>query len=138
MSNQKDWQTKFLNALKQSPNISAAAKVAGIARQYAYEVRAGDPDFAKAWEDALGHAVDMAEGELYRRAVKGVKKNVYYQDKQIDTVREYSDTLLIFLLKSHKPEVYRETVRNELTGADGGAIPIAIVQPGLAKQLLDG
>lgn len=122
MSNQIDWQAKFLAALKRSPNVSAAAKAAGIARQYVYEVRAGDPDFAKAWEDALGHAIDGAEGELYRRAVKGTRKPVYYQDRKIDELREYSDTLLIFLLKAHKPEKYRETVRSELTGANGGPI----------------
>lgn len=118
----KEWKDVFLDRLKKSPNVSAAAKAVGYSRGHVYFVRDQDPEFAKAWKEALDCGIDGAEGELYRRAVRGVVKKVFYQDKQIDTVREYSDTLLIFLLKSHKPDVYRETTRNEVSGPDGGAI----------------
>lgn len=118
----KDWQEAFLDKLRSSPNVAAAAKAAGYSRQWMYEVREQDTEFAKAWDDAIAESLDVAEGELYRRAVRGVVKKVFYQDKQIDTIKEYSDTLLIFLLKSHKPEKYRETTRSEVTGANGGAI----------------
>lgn len=116
----KDYRQVFLDKLSKSPNVSAAAKAAGYSRKFFYELRKEDLEFAEQWQEALDSSLDTAEGELYRRAVRGVVKRIYYQDKQIDTVREYSDTLLIFLLKSHKPEVYRETVRNENTGKDGG------------------
>jgi hypothetical protein len=33
---------------------------------------------------------------------------VYYQGAQCGTIREYSDTLLIFLLKAKRPEEFRE------------------------------
>jgi hypothetical protein len=132
----KDWRETFLSRLRKSPNISAAAKAAGYSRGHVYRVRNDDDEFAQAWDDAIAASLDVAEGELYRRAVRGVVKHIYYQDKQIDTVREYSDTLLIFLLKSHKPEVYRETVRNEHTGKDGkDLIPVAAVQPGYMDKL---
>jgi len=131
----KDYKQVFLEKLSKSPNVTAAAKAAGYSRKHFYELRNNDPEFAEAWQDALNQSLDTAEGELYRRAVRGVVKKIYYQDKHIDTVREYSDTLLIFLLKSHKPEVYRETVRNELTGKDGDSIPIVVVQPGLLDKL---
>lgn len=136
MTPKGDWKERFLNALRRSPNVSAAARLAGYTRQRVYQLRDEDPDFAQAWDDALGQATDRAEGELYRRAVRGVTKKVYYQDKHIDTLREYSDTLLIFLLKSHKPGVYRETVRSEVTGKDGkDLIPASIVQPGYLDKL---
>lgn len=81
-----------------------------------YELREQDEAFAKAWDEALAEALDVAEGELYRRSVRGVVKRVYYKDEQIDTIREYSDTLLIFMLKSHRPEKYRETTNTHLSG----------------------
>jgi hypothetical protein len=37
---------------------------------------------------------------------------VFYQGQQFATVRKYSDTLLIFLLKGRKPERYRERVEH--------------------------
>lgn len=117
-----DWKEVFLAALRKSPNVSAAARKAGYTRQWVYKLRQEDEEFAAAWDDALAEAMDEAEGEIYRRAVRGVVRKVFYRDQIIDTVREYSDTLLIFLAKAHRPEVYRETVRSELTGKDGGPI----------------
>jgi hypothetical protein len=37
---------------------------------------------------------------------------VFYQGQMCATVRKYSDTLLIFLLKGRKPERYREQVEH--------------------------
>lgn len=118
----KDWREVFLAALRKSPNVSAAARKAGYTRQWVYALRQQDEEFAAAWDDALAEAMDTAEGEIYRRAVRGVIKRVYYEGDKKIVVREYSDTLLIFLAKSHRPEVYRETVRSEVTGKDGGPI----------------
>lgn len=43
-------------------------------------------------------------------------------NKRIATMKKYSDTLAIFLLKAHDPAKYRENSRMELTGADGGPV----------------
>lgn len=95
-------------------------------------MRDEDPDFAAAWDEALASSLDDAEGELYRRAVKGTLKPVYQGGAKVGSIREYSDTLLIFLLKSHKPSVYRETTRNEHTGKDGE--PIKMEDVGLTDE----
>ena len=50
----------------------------------------------------------VLEPEAIRRTVEGVEKPVYHQGRQVGTVREYSDTLLIFLLKGWKSERYTE------------------------------
>ncbi len=60
------------------------------------------------WAEALREACDILEGEAWRRAVQGVERPIHYQGAQVDTIREYSDTLLIFLLKGARPEKYRE------------------------------
>lgn len=107
----RDWKTPFLAALRTSLDVGKAAKAAHISRQNVYETRKDDPEFAKQWDDAINEALDKAEGELFRRAVKGVKKPVTVAGKRVD-VTEFSDTLLQFLLKTHRPEKYRETTRN--------------------------
>jgi hypothetical protein len=37
----------------------------------------------------------------------------------VGVVQEYSDTLLIFLLKGARPQKYRDNVRQEVTGSNG-------------------
>ena len=53
-------------------------------------------------------ACDALEAEAICRARDGIDKSVYYQVVQVDTIKEYSDTLLIFLLKGTMPEKCRE------------------------------
>jgi hypothetical protein len=117
-----NWKAIFVTALAKSPNVSAACQRAKVSRSWAYAQRDEDSEFAAAWDEALEMGVDEANGELHRRAVKGVLEPVYYKGKEVGHIRRYSDTLLMFLLKAHRPEIYRETVRSELTGKDGGPV----------------
>jgi hypothetical protein len=64
---------------------------------------------------AYEQAGERLEQEARRRAVEGTKKNVYYQGEPCGVNTEYSDTLLIFLLKGAKPEKYAERVHNSVT-----------------------
>lgn len=43
---------------------------------------------------------------------------------KVATMKEYSDTLAIFLLKAHAPEKYRENSRVDLTSSDGSMSPV--------------
>lgn len=43
-------------------------------------------------------------------------------EPMVSTVRKYSDTLAIFLLKAHAPEKYRENSKMELSGPNNGPI----------------
>lgn len=114
----RKWRRKFLSALCHSPNVSRAAKLAGRSRSQVYRSRELSPHFARAWDDALEQSIDAAEGEAYRRAVTGVLKPVFGSlgnkqgSGQIGQVREHSDTLLIFLLKAHKPQKYRDRIEH--------------------------
>ena len=58
-----------------------------------------DPEYAEAFRDAHQEACDSLRSEARRRAVEGVVKPVYYQGVECGGIREYSDTLLIFLMK---------------------------------------
>jgi hypothetical protein len=110
----------FLSLLTQGHTAAHAARACGIERMTAYKARAADSDFAAAWDIALEDGIQVLEEEARRRAVDGVtkEKGVYHQGVQVgtETVTDYSDTLLIFLLKAKRPEVYRDRTEVKHTG----------------------
>lgn len=110
----EEWRPAFLDALTETANVSESCKKAGISRQTAYRHRRAYEGFANEWDEALGMGVGTLEDEAVRRARDGVEESVFYKGEIVGQVRKYSDTLLIFLLKSHKPDTYRE--RREITG----------------------
>lgn len=112
----RDWKPAFLAAFEETGMITRACELAGVGRTTAYEARQRDEDFALAWADADERATEAMERELYRRAVEGIDKPVYQGGKKVGTIREYSDTLLIFGLKARRPEKYRDNVKVEHTG----------------------
>lgn len=107
-------QAAFLEALREMGNVRYACEAVDVPRRTVYEWREAESAFATAWEDALDEAADTLEQEAWRRAVTGVDKPVYGSlgagqgSGQVGTIREYSDTLLITLLKAARPEKYRE------------------------------
>jgi hypothetical protein len=79
-----------------------------------------------ALKEAEDAAADKIEAEAFRRAVEGVEKPVgWHKGKPGGYVREYSDTLLIFLLKGLRPERYKERVemRGALANLDMNLLP---------------
>lgn len=85
-----EWRPAFLASLRNEGNVKEACRRAKIARKTAYQHRNDDIDFQKEWDTAMDEAIEVLELEASRRA------------------RKTSDVLLIFLLKSHRPERYRE------------------------------
>lgn len=109
----REWRPLFLRELAACGNISRTARKARITRRYAYEAREADPEFAKAWNDALEIACDAMEEEARRRAIKGTDEGVFYQGRKVAKLIRYSDTLLMFLLKAYRPKFRdRVTVEN--------------------------
>lgn len=99
--------------------MSRACEAVDIARMTAYQWRENDPAFAQAWDRAKAIGVEALEDEATRRAFEGTEKPVFHQGLECGTIREYSDTLAIFLLKGGKPEKYRENSKVDLTSSDG-------------------
>jgi ribosome modulation factor len=84
------WEARFLEVFAATGNVRLATGAAGISRDTPYKRAQVDPAFAEAWRAAREDAVDTLEAEARRRALAG------------------SDTLIMFLLKSLRPDVYRE------------------------------
>jgi hypothetical protein len=120
----------FLAALADGRTVKEAAAATDIARQQWYAYRTADETLAAAWDAALDEGTEVLEAEARRRAVEGVTKErgIYHKGICVGTYveTEYSDTLLIFLLKARRPHVYRERWQGELTGADAGPVKLVV------------
>jgi hypothetical protein len=87
-----------------------------VGRTSHYRWLAQDPDYREAFALAKREAADMLEGEAIRRAVEGVEVPTgWYKGEPGAFITQYSDTLLIFLLKGAFPEKYSD--KRELKGA---------------------
>lgn len=124
----KGWQNKFIGALGENGNVSRSAQIAGVSRTEVYNERNEQPDFAKQWDEALEAACDLMEEEARRRAYYGTRKPVYHQGVVCGEIQEYSDTLMIFLLKGARPQKYRENVRQEIVGDEEKPVSVKIVK----------
>ena len=116
---------RFLQTLAETGNVTAAAAVAGISRTGAYDHREIDEAFARAWAEAEEIAADKLEAEAWRRGVDGIEepiislgKVVAGEDEKPLTIRRYSDTLLLALLRAHRPQLYREKASVEVDISD--------------------
>lgn len=140
------WPAVFIAALKRVGNVAWACRATGVGQAAAYLKRQRDPDFAEQWRNAIEEAAGRLMAEATRRAREGVNKPVIHQGKMVFywvdadgnpttpkakgakkvplTVKEYSDPLLMFLLKGLMPDTFRE--RHELSGSVGGSGPTVV------------
>lgn len=114
----RPWEQAFIKTLAQTANVHLSCHAAEVSRQMAYKKREADPEFAALWDQAIEDACDLLEATALQRAKAG------------------SDTLLIFLLKAYRASKFRETVRNEHTGAGGGPINFQVVWPAVRTTLM--
>ncbi len=97
------WRATFLRALRQTPSVKHACLAAGIDRATAYRHRIEDDEFAAKWQDAIQASVDELEHKAFQLALEG------------------DSNLITFMLRCHKPQVYRDTQRHEV-GLLGGIV----------------
>ena len=125
---------EFLEDFAQTGNVSESARNVGVVRQTVYLWKDRDKKFLEAYEQAEIEATERLEQEARRRGAEGYDEPVFGMigggmAGEIGTIRKYSDTLLIFLLKGRAPDKYRERVSQEHTGRNGGPIRIAPTDP---------
>jgi len=119
-------QKRFLEAFASFGTVSGAAQVAGIDRRTHYKWLSVDATYGERFRDAEATATDRLESEAVRRALIGIEEPVFGNARgddgkslgtqQVGTVKKYSDTLLIFLLKARRPQVFREKYEHTVTG----------------------
>jgi hypothetical protein len=107
----------------------------------AYEAREKSKQFAKQWQDALAFGVGRLEEVGFDWAEAGEQDWQWCRDSRGRLVKKAlpskkSAALLMFLLRAHKPEVYRDTVRQEHAGVPGQPINVTLV--GVEEEDLPG
>lgn len=117
-------KTEFCTALAETGMIAKSCAAISVARQTVYRWRDEDPVFRSEWDKALKIGITALEDEAHRRAFEGIEEPIFHQGTICGTVRKYSDTLAIFLLKAHAPEKYRENSHIQLTGLNSGPVEI--------------
>jgi hypothetical protein len=108
----------FLEMFSTTANIAISAKTAGVDRVSVRRWLENDTQFELEFNLAREDAIESMEEEARRRAVEGVvdEKPIYYKGVLVGehVVTEYSDSLLMFLLKAARPDKYKDRV--DVTG----------------------
>jgi hypothetical protein len=109
----------FLDDYKLWANISSACTAVGISRNTYYGWLEHDEHFAAALKQADAAATERLEREAYRRAIEGspYKRTSYWHGEPVGTDEkiEYSDNLLMLLLRARRPDLYREKIDATVT-----------------------
>src|SRR5207253_3228748 len=98
--------------------IRSAARAAEIDRSTVYAWQEHDDQFSVRFGQARAESDDRIREEIRRRALSGTLKPVYYLGERVGTIREYSDTLLIFLAKARMPEFRQPLAVDGVQSAD--------------------
>jgi hypothetical protein len=117
---------KFLDTLAQTGKVAFSARAAGYKdSMQLYHYRRDHEDFAKEWGDAETVAAELLIDEATRRAVEGVDKPIVYKGEVVGYEKEYSDQLLMCLLRAKRPDQFGNNV--QVSGAISHAIGVAIL-----------
>jgi hypothetical protein len=123
-------QAQFLSQLEEVASISRACKKSKVPRRTVYDWITDDAEFLPRYEASKKIAIEALEDEAIRRAHEGVLKPVFQGGIKVGTIREFSDTLLIFMLKGKAPETYREKFSGTISNPDGTPLDLRItIQP---------
>jgi len=133
MTENLQWD-RFLEQIALNANVGDACEAAGIGRTTFYTRKNNDPEFAAQYQEAMERSLDRLESAAFARAVNGVEEITLRGREVIKTVK-YSDGLLQFLLKAHRPGKFKDKTTHEHTGPDGQPLaPAVVVVPALDPQ----
>ncbi len=118
----EDWAEMFLAALEEGLHARDAADAACVNIGTVYRRRRDEEAFRTAWAESLRTGTLTLEAEAVRRAYHGTLKSIYYKGEVCGHTREYSDQLLMFLLRGRDPEKYRDNAKFDHLGKEGAAM----------------
>jgi hypothetical protein len=110
-----DWRKSFLSELAATSNVAASARKAGIRASRAYEARRADPEFCRAWQDALCEGYDHLEMSLLHRLREGEVKPATGTKRG---TRTFDNATALRLLTIHREAVGKQRAMRESRDAD--------------------
>jgi Bacteriophage Sf6, terminase small subunit-like len=125
----------FLEAFAHWGIISHACRLAGIgSRNTIYAWLEHDEAFAMRYREAEQASLGVLEREAFRRATEGTpyKRTSYWHGEPVgtDEKTEYSDALMVTLLRARAPERYRDNVNvnvSQVVKTVAGIDPASVV-----------
>lgn len=105
-----------IKEFRRTGRVDLACAAAGVDRSMHYDWLKSNAEYAAKFEEARVEVAGLLEDEAIRRAYHGTARPVAVAG-QIVMLTEFSDTLLIFLLKSRNRKVFGD--KFEHTGKDG-------------------
>ena len=105
-------ESRFVEELAASCNVTHSAAVAGVSVSGAYGRRRRDASFRARWGEALATGYAQLEMAMLERALHGKPKEIKIGGES-QVIRDYDDRIGLALLKMH-----RETVKEFETPAD--------------------
>jgi hypothetical protein len=117
----RTWRKAFLAELAATSNVAASARKAGISTSCAYEARRTDPEFYRAWREALCEGYDHLEMNLLQRLREGEIKPASGAKRG---TRVFDNATALRLLVAHRETAARQRAIHE--NRNSGAILDAI------------
>ena len=125
--------TRFLAALGETSNVTAAATAAGVKIGQIYRRRRTDPDFARRWYAALAEGYDNLEMELLQRLRSGEPDSGNPPPKTAG--RKFDTATALRCLNAHRESVAREKGRRTLADE---VVTIAAINAKIDRLRLNG
>ena len=106
----RNWRNRFIAALGETSNISAAADAAQISLSWVYKTRREDAEFARRWFEALCEGYDNLEMQLLEHLRHGETGEAK------DAKRKFDTAGALRCLTAHREAVARQKGRRTLAG----------------------
>jgi len=130
-----DRQRRFIECLADTGSVTQAAIAVGMSTVSCYRLR-HSPDgkgFATAWDIAIQAASRRLIDLAFDRAVHGSEEPVFDKEGRRTGIRmRYNDRLLMFLLRAHHPERFRNAHRQDRAAGEALPPPALPVEAALA------
>lgn len=109
------WAEPFLQALAEHDgHVGEACRAVGIHRSMVYNLRnketAEAEGFARRWDEICEYHVDRLETRSMELAIDGWDEPVFHDGEECGMKRRFSPSLMMFLLRCRRPEVYNPRV----------------------------
>ena len=106
--------------------VDLACERCGVDRTMHYDWLKKDSEYKAAFDEARTHTAQMLEDEAWRRAVEGVDKPVFQGGQQVGSIREYSDSLMTWLLRGLNAKRYGD--RTVIAGDPDAPLAISLAE----------
>jgi hypothetical protein len=105
---------RLCSVMKETGNKKTACASVGLTPVQLDKVMSKDHDLYRRFKTAEADYLGVLEAEAKRRAVEGVKEDIYYKGSVVGSQQRYSDDLLKTLLKASDKDKYgtKTTVEN--------------------------